>query len=819
MKKNKVLALLISIIMVLVMFLPITFDILQTQTAFAEETKNDFAKREWKFANVGSNADGSITYNTDGSVTIVNVGGKFADSEEGFSFYYTEIDAETENFYVSASFKVDEAADADNQSALGVIAIDTLAPQGTGKYVNYASSGCFKLTGTNAGYRLPGARFVSGYVIPDGTSPTENPDGSGTQLRYCDMENSFGDTTPFGKNSTYNFQLKKSNSGYHATMKNSDEEFIMYGAEKLLVQNTKKVYVGFFVSRKITVTISDMVINITDPKTDPPKVEPPEGAIPLEIMVYSPTSTTSLNYDYLFTTNASGKLTVTDSAQKVLIDGAHVEANEYYSQTIRLSNEKTNVLKSKFVPDSEKIAPISVQTIINYNNFNKAGKILYAKDEVEFDGDGTIDSPISIYSALKYAKPGQTIVLLDGVYKLTRKLTIERGISGTKDNYITIIPQTPNGVIIDCTEMNISSGEAFWIAGDYWHIYGLTLCNAPNSAKGIRISGNNNILEMCTVYSCGNTGIQISGSSKEPFERWPSNNLIKNCTSYKNCDPTRQDADGFAAKLTCGEGNKLFGCISYNNIDDGYDLYAKSITGNIGAVVIENCIAYNNGFVDETGSVGEGNGFKLGGESLTAGHTLINSIAYNNGAKGITSNSCPDIKIVNCISFNNSKFGNIENVSLYSGIPSQSTAFSVNGLLSIMSTNSGKADKFALKNQESIFSEKNFIFNGTNSVNSKGDQALLTWFESVEMVEPTRNEDGTINMRGFLTLNSSANANSGARLDYSDNAKSKMPELPSNSPNNILTIVIVVVSLLIVTAVVVVIVVKCRKSKTNKQSD
>ncbi|MCD8188208.1 MAG: hypothetical protein LUD57_06325 [Ruminococcus sp.] len=33
-----------------------------------------------------------------------------------------------------------------------------------------------------------------------------------------------------------------------------------------------------------------------------------------------------------------------------------------------------------------------------------------------------------------------------------------------------------------------------------------------------------------------------------------------------------ENADGFAAKLTCGEGNVFDGCMSYNNSDDGWDL-------------------------------------------------------------------------------------------------------------------------------------------------------------------------------------------------------------------------------------------------------
>ena len=60
---------------------------------------------------------------------------------------------------------------------------------------------------------------------------------------------------------------------------------------------------------------------------------------------------------------------------------------------------------------------------------------------------------------------------------------------------------------------------------------------------------------------------------------WPSNNLIKNCTSYDNKDEvTSENADGLL-ELTCGEENVFDGCIAYCNSDDGLYFYAKLATG------------------------------------------------------------------------------------------------------------------------------------------------------------------------------------------------------------------------------------------------
>ena len=68
-------------------------------------------------------------------------------------------------------------------------------------------------------------------------------------------------------------------------------------------------------------------------------------------------------------------------------------------------------------------------------------------------------------------------------------------------------------------------------------------------------------------------------------------------TSYLNADAGYEDADGFAAKLTIGEGNVFDGCIAAYNADDGWDLFAKIETGAIGQVVIQNCVAFKNGYV------------------------------------------------------------------------------------------------------------------------------------------------------------------------------------------------------------------------------
>ena len=80
------------------------------------------------------------------------------------------------------------------------------------------------------------------------------------------------------------------------------------------------------------------------------------------------------------------------------------------------------------------------------------------------------------------------------------------------------------------------------------------------------LSGNNNVIEMFQFYNNHDSGLQISryNTSADSISKWPAYNTIKNCTSYNNKDEaTSENADGFAAKLTCGEGNVFDGCIAY----------------------------------------------------------------------------------------------------------------------------------------------------------------------------------------------------------------------------------------------------------------
>lgn len=284
--------------------------------------------------------------------------------------------------------------------------------------------------------------------------------------------------------------------------------------------------------------------------------------------------------------------------------------------------------------------------------------VYYTSPTAKATGKGTKEDPLEVYVAVTLLKAGDTLIFLNGTYDTPARIFIEAGQNGKEGAPITLKAETDGKVILDFKQMIFgSNNRGLQIASDWWVVRGLVIRKAGDN--GIYIGGSHNLVDRCEVYQCMDSGIQIGrkASTDQQIADWPSYNTILNCTSHDNSDPTGEDADGFACKLTTGVGNVFKGCIAYNNIDDGWDLYSKADTGPIGPVTLEDCVAFNNG-VDSKGHglpSSDGNGFKLGGEQIAVPHVVKNCIAFNNLAHGFTDNSNPGtLRLENCTSFNNS---------------------------------------------------------------------------------------------------------------------------------------------------------------------
>jgi len=407
---------------------------------------------------------------------------------------------------------------------------------------------------------------------------------------------------------------------------------------------------------------------------------------------------------------------------------------------------------------------------------------VYCSPEGTAEGTGEKDNPIDLRTAISKAVPGTEICLLNGTYTFDSQITIPEEVSGTSDKFIGLLAETPGQVTLDFSaesyEGTNDNDRGIQLDADYWYLYGLKIYKAADN--GLYVTGSNNTVDYCVFEANRDSGLQISRKgSTTPKSAWPANNLILNCTSYNNMDITGENADGFAAKLTCGEGNIFDGCIAYCNVDDGWDLYTKSATGAIGSVTLINCIAFRNGQTTDGKFTAEadGNGFKLGGEAISVNHTVVNCIAFENKNHGFTDNSNPGtIAVINCTSFNNS-LENGEKANF--DFARQLTSDNYLASLISFSTNSISKDKYRGTCENSLFytpdgylevNEKVCVDTKTPSdkvytgdisdisLNADDFEIITAPDNSADFHSLWRNADGSVNTQGFLKLKADSKA-------------------------------------------------------------
>jgi hypothetical protein len=275
-----------------------------------------------------------------------------------------------------------------------------------------------------------------------------------------------------------------------------------------------------------------------------------------------------------------------------------------------------------------------------------AQTVVYVSPSGSDSDPGTVSQPFkTIAKGLTAIGTNGTVYLRGGLYSLgSSKLSLSK--IGQAGNPIKIWAYPGETPVLDCTG-NTSDGIS--ISGNYYHLKGIEERYAGHN--GINISGNNNRIENCVVHDNKNTGLHLTGSAPPG----PSNNLILNCDAYLNYDPPiGGNADGFSAKWTVGPGNVFRGCRSFNNSDDGWDLWMGTST-----VVIDSCFAFRNG-VDSwhSGSFdGNGNGFKLGGNYVPTPHIVRNCVSFDNAGntgRGFDeNNNTAGQTLFNCTAYRN----------------------------------------------------------------------------------------------------------------------------------------------------------------------
>jgi len=266
------------------------------------------------------------------------------------------------------------------------------------------------------------------------------------------------------------------------------------------------------------------------------------------------------------------------------------------------------------------------------------------------DPDGTVvDTESEILSAISSASAGDVIYIRAGTYYFSDTIELKNNGSSSESITFSNYPEDSGRPLFDFSNMSeSSSNRGFKLAGDYWHIYGIDVTKAGDN--GMFISGSNNVVEFSTFSENADTGLQLGNGA--------SDNLIKNVDSYYNADSSKENADGFAAKLDVGDGNKFYGCRAWNNLDDGFDGYLRG-ADNI-TTTYENTWAIRNGYLkDGTEGDGDGNGFKTGGsddKDLEHDAVFINTISAGNVVDGYDHNSNRgSITIYNAIAHQNGR--------------------------------------------------------------------------------------------------------------------------------------------------------------------
>ena len=366
--------------------------------------------------------------------------------------------------------------------------------------------------------------------------------------------------------------------------------------------------------------------------------------------------------------------TLTDGILSLEIEaGSHEITKEstgnlYYMSVSQQSETPTiPVTPTEPTQPEQPTTPSEPETPITPSEPEQTKCDLYVSPSGKSTAAGTQNAPMDLLTAINSISAGYTIWMEEGTYKAYElygaPIVIAESNSGAEGAYKTISSINGGTVTIDFSGMaELGSNRGIVLDGSYWHFYDIDICNAGDN--GMLLSGDNNIIELCQFYANHDSGLQISryNTSADTIDLWPSNNLILNCTAFDNKDEaTCENADGFAAKLTCGEGNVFDGCISYCNSDDGWDLYAKPATGSTGVVTIKNSVAFGNGKLTngEGSANGDMNGFKLGGSNkqCPTPHVVTNCIAFNNGATGFTDNGNGGaVTLTNCTSVNNGMY-------------------------------------------------------------------------------------------------------------------------------------------------------------------
>lgn len=610
-------------------------------------------------------------------VAIESRGGKIQTGHDGLTFYYTEVPT-SKNFVLTGTVTIEqmgpENGNAPNlQEGAGLMVRDVVSsprqnPLLTGYEEYPAASNMAAVWVDGASKAAANPRLTIKSLARYGVDARE---GSASAVRFSkdtnwlngyDWAAATSSDAPFS-DPVHTRTLSHSNY-YHARMtlqlERTDETFIMrlldtdgnivneYNYKEKdrnvtanIVENIDPdtMYVGFFAARNARMTVEDISLDLSDID---PGVERPaqyravntEGAA---IYQASQGYSNSESYQVQALTNFDGTITVYQNDVEAAF-GLPVTGGQQFVYETTLSGDSTE-FRLEFTADPSIETTGSLTANISFTVEKAQYETdIYVTPDGSDSGTGSQDDPMSLSSAIEKLIPGGRIYVAEGTYGY---VNIKPEHSGSEFARKSLIAQGS----VTITEDN-ADHYLFTLDSDYWNIDGFDIDgNEIVGSRGLYVYGSHNIITGCHVHHTkSDAGFAIT-KRRSSRSLWPSDNLVENCSSYSNRDTANINADGFASKSGSGDNNIFRYCVSYDNADDGWDLYNTLSGGKNGVTIIENCIAYNNG----------NNGFKLGGESLSVPHEIRNCIAYGNNLDGFTDNFNPGELIVE----NNTSYDNV----------------------------------------------------------------------------------------------------------------------------------------------------------------
>ena len=347
--------------------------------------------------------------------------------------------------------------------------------------------------------------------------------------------------------------------------------------------------------------------------------------------------TTPLNYQWYFNTN-----TPIPNATNATHAISSVVSNDVGGYSIIVANSAGSV--------TSVVARLTISPAPTNGNW-------FVSPTGNDSNPGNIAAPFAtLNKAQSVALPAHIIYMRGGTYLPSATINITS--SGTAGNNIQLLAYPGETPYLNFTNQPYGAanrGVYFRTNANYWTVKGLEIGFAGDN--GIKVEGSHLRFEQCVLHNNGDTGIQIGFGHTDvnPGGQLAAYIEVVNCDSYQNYDSDSSggDADGFAAKMHCGQGIVFTGCRSWENSDDGWDLFETDYS-----IVISNCWTWRSAPYGQ----GNGNGFKLGGDGAGGNsmgtHSAYNCVSFGHKVNGFTQNSHRDgLLVQHCLSFSNGNSG------------------------------------------------------------------------------------------------------------------------------------------------------------------